>query len=102
MAHKVLDFNLDGTYVERDATSEEQQFLQEKKDNKFNDLMSSLRNTRNVLLAQTDWIVTKAKETGGTIPSAWKTYRQELRDLTNGLTTVDEVNAVEFPERPST
>ena len=64
--------------------------------------MANLRFKRNNLLAQTDWIVIKAKETGGTIPSAWKTYRQELRDLTNGLTTVDEVNAVEFPERPST
>tara|TARA_R100001460_G_scaffold30805_1_gene60783 strand:- start:117 stop:488 length:372 start_codon:yes stop_codon:yes gene_type:complete len=64
--------------------------------------LSELRIKRNDLLTETDYIVIKAKETGGTIPSAWKTYRQELRDLTNGLTTVDEVNAVEFPERPST
>ena len=28
------------------------------------------------------------------------TYRQALRDITNGLTTVEEVNAVEFPEKP--
>ena len=68
----------------------------------FNRSMENLRAKRNALLNQTDWIVIKAKETGGTISSAWKTYRQELRDLTNGLTTVDEVNAVEFPERPST
>jgi|TARA_R100000030_G_scaffold62773_2_gene47539 hypothetical protein len=68
----------------------------------FDYSMEELRKKRNNLLNQTDYIVIKAKETGGTIPSAWKTYRQELRDLTNGLTTVDEVNAVEFPERPST
>ena len=68
----------------------------------FERSITILREKRNSLLEKTDWIVIKAKETGGTIPSAWKTYRQELRDLTNGLTTVDKVNAVEFPERPST
>lgn len=67
----------------------------------FDRSMEDLRLKRDMLLNQTDYIVIKAKETGGTIPSAWKTYRQELRDLTNGLTTVDEVNAVEFPERPT-
>jgi len=29
------------------------------------------------------------------------TYRQALRDITNGLTTVAQVEAVEFPEKPS-
>jgi hypothetical protein len=28
------------------------------------------------------------------------TYRQALRDLTDGLTTLDEVNAVSFPTKP--
>jgi len=28
------------------------------------------------------------------------TYRQELRDLTNGLTTVEDVEAVVFPTKP--
>ena len=68
----------------------------------FDRAINKLRQKRNSLLSETDYIVIKAKETGGTIATAWKTYRQELRDLTNGLTTVDEVNAVEFPERPST
>jgi len=27
-------------------------------------------------------------------------YRQSLRDITNGLTTVEEVNAVVFPVKP--
>jgi hypothetical protein len=92
--------------VKIDLTAEENAIEDQRdklhKDNELNRKLSHLRSTRNHLLAQSDWIVIKAKETGGTIPSAWKTYRQELRDLTNGLTTVDEVNAVEFPERPST
>jgi hypothetical protein len=28
------------------------------------------------------------------------TYRQELRDITEGLTTEEEVQAVEFPTKP--
>jgi len=27
-------------------------------------------------------------------------YRTKLRDITNGLTTVDQVNAVTFPTKP--
>jgi len=33
--------------------------------------------------------------------SAMTTYRQALRDITNGLTTVEQVDAVVFPEKPS-
>ena len=62
--------------------------------------MEELRAKRDLLLNQTDWIVTKAKETGTTIPTAWKTYRQALRDITENLTTVEEVNAVVFPDKP--
>ena len=66
----------------------------------FNRCMSNLRAKRDRLLNETDWIVIKAKETGATIPTAWKTYRQALRDITENLTTVDEVNAVVFPDKP--
>jgi hypothetical protein len=30
----------------------------------------------------------------------WVVYRQALRDITNGLTTKDEVEAVVFPTKP--
>jgi len=66
----------------------------------FDNAIAHLRRGRNALLSQTDYIVIKAKETGTTIPTAWKTYRQALRDITEGLTTVDEVNAVVFPDKP--
>jgi len=66
----------------------------------FNNAMEELRTKRNALLEETDYIVIKAKETGTTIPTAWKTYRQALRDITEGLTTVEEVEAVIFPEKP--
>ena len=42
---------------------------------------ASVRTDRDRLLAETDWVVTKAKETSTNIPAAIKTYRQELRDI---------------------
>ena len=58
--------------------------------------MEYLREKRNSLLVQTDWWGTS----DNTITDAQKKYRQDLRDLTNGLTTVEEVEAVEFPTKP--
>ena len=66
----------------------------------FDMAMADLRAKRNKLLQDTDYIVTKNLEAGTDIPTEWKTYRQSLRDLTNGLTTVEEVNAVVFPKKP--
>ena len=58
--------------------------------------LENLREKRNRLLAQTDWMA----NSDVTMSNDWKTYRQQLRDITNGLTTVEEVNAVVFPEKP--
>ena len=44
------------------------------------------------LLAPSDWVIIKAKETGGHIPSAWKTYRAAVRTACNTRQT--EINAV--------
>ena len=59
--------------------------------------MRLLRIERNQKLAETDWMANKDV----TLPAAWKTYRQELRDLTTGLDTVEKVNAVTWPTKPS-
>ena len=39
------------------------------------------RAQRGQLLQSCDWVVTMHKELGTTIPAAWKTYRQALRDV---------------------
>jgi hypothetical protein len=57
-------------------------------------LLSNLRETRNSLLARTDWTANSDL----TMSSAMATYRQQLRDAPTGLTTVAEVEAYEFPE----
>ena len=62
--------------------------------------LEKLRNKRNKLLTDSDWEVTMAKEKGTNLSSAFKTWRQDLRDITEGLTTVEEVEGVVFPEKP--
>ena len=43
--------------------------------------MTLLREERDRRIATSDWRIVKAKETSTNIPTAWKTYRQALRDL---------------------
>ena len=58
--------------------------------------LDTLRVKRNKLLAETDYLALSDV----TMSDDMKTYRQELRDLTNGLDTVEKVNAVTFPTKP--
>jgi len=70
----------------------------------FDRAIKELRNTRNKLLSDTDFYVIKAKENNEEVLSNIKTYRQELRDLTEGLTTAEQVNNILinklFPAKP--
>lgn len=43
----------------------------------------NVRATRDLLLAETDWIVSKAYERGQPVPTEWAYYRQALRDVTD-------------------
>jgi len=43
---------------------------------------TSNRAERDNRLASCDWVVTKALESGGSVPSDWATYRTALRDIT--------------------
>jgi hypothetical protein len=53
-------------------------------------------STRNSLLNNSDWVVTKATELNEAVSSAWLTYRQALRDITQQS---DPWNLV-WPESP--
>ena len=58
--------------------------------------LAELRNKRNRLLAETDYLALSDQ----TMSSEMTTYRQALRDITNGLTTVEDVEAVTWPTKP--
>tara|TARA_R110000772_G_scaffold234257_1_gene345854 strand:- start:45 stop:329 length:285 start_codon:yes stop_codon:yes gene_type:complete len=62
----------------------------------FDRAMSNLRQKRNALLSATDYLALS----DNTLSSDMSTYRQLLRDLTDSLTTLEEVEAVVFPTKP--
>ena len=71
--------------------------LQETPKTQFDMAMEDLREKRNAKLAETDYLALSDQ----TLSADMNTYRQNLRDITNGLTTVEEVNAVVFPTKPT-
>ena len=62
----------------------------------FDMAMEDLRAKRNNLLKETDHYALSDQ----TLSDDMRTYRQSLRDLTDGLTTKAEVDAVVFPTKP--
>jgi hypothetical protein len=58
--------------------------------------LTNLRDKRNNLLSETDWW----GASDNTMTDAQKKYRQDLRDLTTGLDTVEKVNSVTWPTKP--
>ena len=64
--------------------------------NAFDRAMILTREKRNALLKETDFYALSDV----TMSADMTTYRQNLRDITNGLTTVDEVKAVSWPTKP--
>jgi propanediol dehydratase large subunit len=62
----------------------------------FDMAMKDLRAKRNKLLADTDYLALS----DNTMSAEMTTYRQSLRNITNGLTTVEDVNSVTWPTKP--
>ena len=56
------------------------------------------KQRRNLLLSDSDW--TQGADVPDTIKNAWISYRQSLRDITNGVTTVEQANNVTWPTKP--
>lgn len=65
-------------------------------DGALNRALETLRIERNQKLAATDFYALSDV----TMSSDMQTYRQNLRDLTNGLDTVAKVEAVTWPTKP--
>ena len=62
----------------------------------FDRAINNLRQRRNALLASTDYLALS----DNTLSAAMSSYRQSLRDLTEGLSTVEQVNSIVFPTKP--
>ena len=59
--------------------------------------MIELRRQRDVLLAETDWMA----NSDVTMSTAWRNYRQALRDITTQTPTDDALSNITFPTKPS-
>jgi hypothetical protein len=94
MPHKLVD----GVKIELTAEEIAQREAEEAAWNAgaFDRAMADLRSKRNRLIADTDYLALS----DNTLSAEMSTYRQSLRDITNSLTTVEEVNAVVFPTKP--
>ena len=58
--------------------------------------MASLRQQRNQLLAETDWM----GNSDVTMSADWKTYRQALRDITKTTPVDDALSNITWPKKP--
>ena len=58
--------------------------------------MASLRDQRNQLLAETDWM----GNSDVTMSADWKTYRQALRDITKTTPVDDALSNITWPKKP--
>lgn len=96
MPHKLVN----GIKVELSAEeiaqrqAEEQAWLE----GAFDRAMADLRSKRDRLLSSCDWVMMSDSPIAD--KTSWETYRQSLRDITENLTTVEQVQAVEFPTKP--
>ena len=94
--------NINGVQVPFTAEEEAQRDAEEQAWNNgaFDRAMADLRQRRDNLLKASDWEVIMAKEKGTTLSAGFKTYRQDLRDITEGVSTVEDVNNITWPTKP--
>ena len=62
--------------------------------------LDNLRAKRNKLLNESDYIVLPDSSIPSAKKSEWMTYRTALRNLTQGLDTVEKINNVVYPLKP--
>ena len=62
----------------------------------FDRAIADVRQKRDRLLAQTDYLALS----DNTLSAEMTTYRQALRDITEGVTTVEQIDAITWPTKP--
>ena len=89
---------VDGNSVQLTAEEEAARDAEETAwaDGAFDRAIAGVREKRDSLLKETDYLALS----DNTLSSDMTTYRQNLRDITNGVTTVDHVNSITWPTKP--
>tara|TARA_Y100001938_G_scaffold91633_1_gene125642 strand:- start:55 stop:357 length:303 start_codon:yes stop_codon:yes gene_type:complete len=99
MAHKIVN----GQQIELTADEIAAIAAQEQawNDGAFDRAMADLRQRRNQLLAESDWTVLQDNPLTPAKRSEWMVYRTELRNITQGLNTVEDINNIDYPDKPN-
>jgi len=66
----------------------------------FEIVLNLLRAKRNKDLQDSDWTQLPDNTLTSEQRNAWMQFRTELRNITNGLTTVEQVNNINYPDKP--
>ena len=66
----------------------------------FDMAMEDLRAKRNKDLQDSDWTQLTDNTLTSAQRNAWMLFRTELRNITDGLTTVEQVNNIDYPDKP--
>lgn len=87
--------------VEIELTDKEQAELEAREkewlDGQADRDLVELKEQRNILLAETDW--TQSRDVTLSKDADWKTYRQELRDITKKFKSMSDKD-FKFPDKP--
>ena len=67
----------------------------------FDMAMEDLRTKRNKDLQNSDWTQLPDNTLTSEQRNAWMLFRTKLRNITNGLTTVEQVKNVDYPDKPN-
>ena len=62
----------------------------------FDRAIAEVRRKRDALIKETDYLALS----DNTLSAEMTTYRQALRDITNGLDTVEKCNNITWPTKP--
>ena len=95
-------FSTDMYYLEADKDNVEANFndVYTKHTNPTPISADTLRGQRKSLLKNSDWTVMPDSPLSDSKKAEWTTYRQALRDITNGIDTEAKALAVTFPTPP--
>ena len=86
---KWSDDKVDGSHFIGDDDAKNARLLTEE--------LVDIRRTRTRLLEETDWMASSDV----TLNAAWRTYRQELRDLPSAQGSVTSYDDINWPSKPS-
>jgi len=66
------------------------------KNSAFDRAIADVRQRRNALLAATDYLALSDNN----LSADMSAYRQALRDITNNVNTIEQINSIQFPVKP--